>query len=231
MKGSQREVCAIIPVKNLDNAKSRLSPLLQASERKTLCLTMLEDILYTVKSIKSIRQIVVVSSDPEVEGFVKAFDVIYLEEREKGLNQAVCQAIDWCSKQNVSSVLILPMDIPLVRSSDLQKMLALKNQASMIISPSRSGDGTNALVLTPPAVAPTFYGPRSFHRHVEEASRQGISLCIYRSERIALDIDTIKDLIDFMLTDAKEKNTYRFLDTITLARAGSHQTYSGAVSV
>jgi len=216
-------IFAIIPVKRLDNAKSRLSPLLTDNERKQFCLKMLEDILRTVKSTKHIHQTVVVSNDPEVFHVAKNFEVTYLRERETGLNEAVSVAIGWCIEKEVTSVLVLPADIPLVIPTDLNRMLALREKASMVISPSRSGEGTNALLLTPPNVCPTFYGPCSFQRHLEEASKRRMSFRKFRSQRIALDIDTIKDLSDFISKKAKETSAYKLLDKIGIPSKLVHE--------
>jgi len=207
-------VFAIIPVKRLENAKSRLSPLLTDDERKQFCLKMLEDILKTVKSTKRINQTVVVSNDPEVFHVAKNFDTAYLKERKTGLNEAVSEAIGWCIERGATSVLVLPADIPSVTPADLNRMLALGEKASMVISPSRSGKGTNALLLTPPNACPTFYGPCSFQRHLEEASKRRISFRRFRSQRIALDIDTVEDLTDFVSANAKETSTYKLLGKI-----------------
>jgi len=207
-------VFVIIPVKRLDNAKSRLSPLLTDDERKQFCLKMLEDVLGTVKSTKRINQTVVVSNDPEVFHVAKNFHAAYLRERKTGLNEAVSEAIGWCVGRGATSVLVLPADIPLVMPTDLNRMLALREEASMVISPSRTGKGTNALLLTPPNACPTFYGPCSFQRHLEEASKQRVSFRRFRSQRIALDIDTAEDLTDFILTNGKETSAYKLLDEI-----------------
>lgn len=216
MKKRQTRVFAIIPVKNLDKAKSRLSLFLPVSERKEFCLKMLEDVLSVVNSVRNINQTVVVSNDPEVLNAAERFKVEYVKELESGLNQAVSQAIDWCCKRGAASVFVLPIDIPLVVPGDLEGMLALKDKASIVISPSKRGEGTNALLLTPPDVIRTFYGSQSFQRHLDEASEGGISFSCYRSDRIALDIDTVEDLIDFILTHAKEKNSYKWLDRIDI---------------
>ena len=207
-------VFVIIPVKRLGNAKSRLSPLLTDGERKQFCLKMLEDILRTVKSTKRINQTVVVSNDPEVFHVAKNFEAAYLGERKTGLNEAVSEAIGWCIERRATSVLVLPADIPLVTPTDLNRMLALREKASMVISPSRSGKGTNALLLTPPNACPTFYGPRSFQRHLEEASKRKVSFRKFRSQKIALDVDTVEDLTDFISTNAKETSAYKLLDKI-----------------
>jgi len=207
-------VFVIIPLKRLDNAKSRLSFLLTDDERKQFCLKMLEDVLRTVKSTKRAHETVVVSKDPMVSEIAKIFGVAYLKERKRGLNKTVSEAIDWCVEKGAASVLVLPADIPLVAPTDLNRIFSLREEASMVISPSRNGKGTNALLLTPPNVSPTFYGPRSFQRHIKEASKLRISFRRYRSARIALDIDTVEDLIYFVSLKAKETSAYKVLEKI-----------------
>ena len=207
-------VFVIIPVKRLDNAKSRLSSLLTDDERKQFCLKMLEDVLRTVKSTKRAHETVVVSKDPMVSEIAKNFDAAYLKERKTGLNKTVSEAIDWCVKRGATSVLFLPADIPLVAPTDLNRIFTLREKASMVISPSRNGKGTNALLLTPPNVSPTFYGPRSFQRHIKEAKKLKISFHRYRSPRIALDIDTVEDLTYFISLKAKKTSAYKVLEKI-----------------
>jgi len=216
MTRKRMAVFVIIPVKRLDNAKSRLSSLLTDGERKQFCLKMLEEVLRTVKSTKHINQTVVVSNDPEVFHVAKNFEAAYLRERKTGLNEAISEAIGWCTERGATSILVLPADIPLVTPTDLNRMLALREKASMVISQSRNGKGTNALLLTPPNACPTFYGPCSFQKHLEEASKRRISFCRFKSQRIALDIDTVEDLADFISTNGKETSAYKLLDEIGL---------------
>jgi 2-phospho-L-lactate guanylyltransferase len=212
-------IFVIIPVKRLDDAKSRLSALLTHDERKQFCLKMLEDILRTVKSTAIIHQTVVISKAPEVFNIAKNFEATYLNESENGLNEAVSEAINWCIRRESTSVLILPADIPLVTSTDLDRMLALREKVAIVISPSRNGKGTNALLLTPPNVCDTFYGPYSFQRHLKEASKRKTSFCKFKSSRIALDIDTVKDLTNFISKNGSGRaaSTYKFLDKIGIA--------------
>ncbi len=213
-------VFVIIPVKRLDDAKSRLSSLLTDEERKQFCLKMLEDVLRTVKSTKRVHETVVVSKDIMVSEIAKNFEVAYLKERKRGLNKTVCEAVDWCVERGAMSVLVLPVDIPLVTPTDLNRIFALGEKASMVISPSMNGKGTNALLLTPPNVSPTFYGPCSFQRHIKEASKLKISLRRYRSTRIALDIDTVEDLTNFISIKAKETSAYKVLEKIRVIKRG-----------
>lgn len=204
-------VFAIIPVKKLDVAKSRLSPLLLGNERRQFCLKMLEDVLTAVKATRGVHRTVVVSVDPVVLRVAKSFDLFSLRERQPGLNEAVSEAINWCVQNGAKSTLILPSDIPLVTSADLDRILSLGGEATMIISPSRSGDGTNALLLNPPNILPTLYGKHSFPRYIKEASRRAIRSRTMKLPRIALDIDTIEDLADFIALNMEETQTHKFL--------------------
>ena len=201
----------IIPVKGLDEAKSRLSPLLFDNERKEFCLKMLEDVLVAVKTMKDVQQTLVVSADPLVLRVAKNFDAVPFKESQPSLNQAISEAIRWCIQRGAGSVLILPADIPAVAPMDLNRIFSLGKKAAMVISPSRSEDGTNALFLTPSNAIPTFYGRHSFQRHIEEVSMRGIRYCVAKSRRIALDIDTNEDLADFLASDPGKTHVYEFL--------------------
>jgi len=207
-------IFVIVPVKKLEEAKSRLSPLLLNDERKEFCLKMLEDVLTTVKTTRHIDQTVVVSKDEEAFHAAKSFDAAPLTEGQPGLNQAVSKAISWCIQRGATSTLVLPADIPLVTPMDLNRILSLGEKAAVVISPSRSGSGTNALLLTPPNVIPTFYGQHSFQRHIEEASTRAIRFRTLRSPRIALDIDTVEDLAYFAALKHEETRSHRFLERI-----------------
>lgn len=207
-------IFVIIPVKKLNEAKSRLSPFLTNNERKQFCLKMLEDVLITVKSARRVHRTVVVSMDPAVRQSAFRFNALFLIESRPDLNQAVYEAVDWCIQEGAKSTLILPADIPLVTHMDIDKILSLGEKAAMVISSSRNGNGTNALLLTPPNAIPPSYGPHSFQRHIKEALRRGISFHTLKSLRIALDIDTIEDLIDFILLNADKTLAYEFLKKI-----------------
>ena len=204
-------VFVVVPVKRLEMAKSRLSPLLSINERKQFCLEMLKDVLTAVKTAKCVHRTVVISMDETALQVAKSFDAIPFMENKLGLNQAILEVINWCIERGVSSILILPADIPLVTSLDLNRILSLGKNSGIIISPSKSGEGTNALLLTPPNVIPTFYGQHSFRKHIEEASIRGTDIHVFRSSRVALDIDTIDDLIAFLTLEVEETAAYNFL--------------------
>lgn len=201
----------IIPIKILDQAKSRLSKWLPNEIRKQFSLAMFQDVIKTVTLSDKVQEVVVVSNDPIVSQLVETFGAILLPEKTHGLNNTVSEAIDWCAEKGATSVLILPADIPLISVKDLDKIYCLGEKASMIITPSRDEKGTNALLLKPPKIISTFYGPLSFKKHIQEAKRFDIKFFCYRSPRIALDIDTVNDLQYFVSLKVKQTTTYKEL--------------------
>jgi len=212
---------AIIPVKNLDVTKSRLSPLLSSSERGCFVLKMLEDVLKATKSTPQIRQTVVVGADSETVKVAKSFGAVSLAEVPLGLNEAIFEAVKWCAQKGAESALILPADIPLVTPTDLNEILSLGKENALVISPSRDGEGTNALLLKPPNCIKLFYGLRSFQRHVKEASMRKLRFCTFESPRIGLDVDTVEDLLAFVQSKAEETSAYKFLKRVgVLERLG-----------
>ncbi len=207
-------VFAVVPVKKLDEAKSRLSSLLTRNERRQLCLKMLGDVLRAIGLAKGLQETVGVSIDPTVLQTIRDLNLLTIRESQPGLNHAVSEATDWCIQKGADSVLILPADIPLLRPTDISHILSLGEKVAMVISPSRREEGTNALLLTPPNIIPPCYGPGSFQRHIEAASKRGIEFHTSKSMEVALDIDIIEDVVDFVSLDAEETHTHRFLKEI-----------------
>jgi 2-phospho-L-lactate guanylyltransferase len=207
-------VYAVIPVKVLSESKIRLSVTLTLQERRTLTLTMVEDVLKALRSSKACH-ICMISSDMSIRALAERFDVAYLSERQKGLNQAIGEATEWCMRKNAKAVLVVPADVPLITSEDVNRMIDLgSDDGSVVISPSLDG-GTNALLRKPPNMIPVHFGPNSFKKHFNEAQERGVSAKLYHSERVALDIDSLEDLKRFSKVES-ETMTHKFLEQIRL---------------
>jgi 2-phospho-L-lactate/phosphoenolpyruvate guanylyltransferase len=67
--------------------------------------------------------------------------------------------------------------------------------ASVVIVPDRHGEGTNALLLTPPTALTPAFGPGSLARHAALASAGGASVRVAQAPSLELDVDTPGDLI------------------------------------
>jgi 2-phospho-L-lactate guanylyltransferase len=62
----------------------------------------------------------------------------------------------------------------------------------------------------PPNIIPTHFGNRSFKKHLDEASKAGARIKVYRSPSLSLDIDSPQDMIRFLRMGG-ETEAHRFL--------------------
>lgn len=185
---------AVVPVKHLTVSKSRLSSVLTRENRKLLTLTMLEDVLMAIKA-STIKDAVVVGSDSCVCKIAVDSGFFYIKEEVRGLNPAITSSINWCIKKGAESVLVLPADIPLLSSADINRMVEMaENMESLVVlSPSEDG-GTNALYLKPPNLIPVSFGIGSFKRHFTLGRSREARVKLYYSPSVAFDIDCQEDL-------------------------------------
>jgi 2-phospho-L-lactate/phosphoenolpyruvate guanylyltransferase len=184
---------AVVPVKNLKTSKRRLSAVLTPQERKQLTLAMLEDVLTAVKA-SIVNKIVVIGEDVEVQEVAERFGASYLSAAKDGLNLAIEEATSWCIQHNAESVLVLPADIPLITTKEVDRIVELgKGKCAVVLSPSGNW-GTNALYQCPPKLIPACFGSKSFIEHIREAYTKGISVRLHFSTGLATDIDSAEDL-------------------------------------
>jgi 2-phospho-L-lactate guanylyltransferase len=204
---------AIVPVKPLVRAKSRLVSILSRDVRARLARAMLGDVLSALRAARSIGHVWVVSHDRALLADVEGLGASPLvEEFDMGLNRALRFATCAARERGAERVLILPSDVPLVRAQDVERRLRLPRGAAapkglVVAVPSKDGSGTNALLRTPPAVIPPCFGSDSFRRHAREAARRGVLFYERRIARIALDVDTPRDLLAVLAVDSRGNTT------------------------
>jgi 2-phospho-L-lactate guanylyltransferase len=226
------KVTALIPVKSFRNAKQRLSPLLGTAERELLAEAMFRDVLKQIVQVRALRQAYIVTSDGKVAEIASSFGVeLIREEAETGETAAVDFARLELMKSGHEVVLIIPADVPLVRSQDIEQVLSqLPGQISdpyALLVPSHDRMGTNALILAPPNIIKLRFGYDSFSYHMGQVAAQGLPLRFSDNVRIALDIDEAKDL-DRFLTFPEETGTARLVRAM-LADHGHGMHRSGGV--
>ncbi len=194
----------IIPIKH-HKPKSRLNKILTLDERKTLQLVMLYDILGIISRKKMLNDTYIVSSDKTVVDNIEYKSINFIEEHsEKGVNAAVEFAISRLT--NYDGWLLLPADIPLLSTFDLEIVSFLMNVGyEVVVSPSRKLNGTNLLLMLKDKKINLHYDDDSFRKHLLEAQVRNLKVATYYSESIALDIDDEEDVSDFLKS---KNNTY-----------------------
>jgi 2-phospho-L-lactate guanylyltransferase len=185
---------AIVPVKNLEHAKVRLSSVLSPSERRMLVLAMLDDVLHALRAAPAVAHVSVISRDSTVLHAAAQHGAEAIVDRMPGLNEALTQAATHVAARGAAALLVLPADLPLVTPSDIDALSgALENEPGAVLAASRDG-GTNALLVRPPLVLPFLYGVGSLMKHMEAARQRGLGVEVVRSPGLALDVDQPDDL-------------------------------------
>jgi 2-phospho-L-lactate/phosphoenolpyruvate guanylyltransferase len=197
---------AIVPVKRFENAKTRLSSMLDTEDRIRLSSLMLEDTLQILSVAPPLTQVIIVSADKRADEIATKHGAKFLpEEKEKGVNSAVALADGYCiEKEAADATIVIPHDLPLLDSIVISKAceLAEKETTCIVICPSVRYDGTNMLLRKPPSVIGTFYETDSYKMHVRTAIKLGIPVKPLLSKSLMYDIDTPEDALQLI----KEEN-------------------------
>jgi len=187
-------VHAIIPVKKLAQSKKRLSAVFTPQERAMLTLAMLEDVLNALKA-SAVDKVVIVAEDFQVQETAEQFGASYRFANGATLNSSIEETTSYCVEKGAQSILVLPADVPLVNSEEINRIIQLADDGNpaVVLSPSHDW-GTNALYQNPPKLIPACFGPESFINHIREAFRNDVSVRLHFSNQLAADIDSVEDL-------------------------------------
>jgi 2-phospho-L-lactate guanylyltransferase len=198
-------VWVIIPVKPLDQGKSRLANVLSSEARAMLTRSLLTHILITIEQVDAITQALVVTRDPEIADLARIHAArVFSEEDPLDLNNAVDGAVELARQRGADETLILPSDLPFITTADVESML--RTQADVVLCPDRHDAGTNAILLRHVNGFAFQFGPNSFHRHKTEARVHDLETEIVPAPGLLFDLDTVEDwtLYQERLLDEKQ---------------------------
>ncbi len=187
---------AVLPIKNFDLAKSRLTDEGFRVSRRALVESMVTDVLMALRRAQEIDAVLVVTQDRSAERLALAWDAeVLAEPEESSHSEAAMLGIREAMSRGARSVLLVPGDCPMLAPDEIDELvLRAANGSSVMVVPDRHGEGTNALLLTPPdAIVPAF-GPGSRDRHVSIAEAAGIAVEVVEVSSLAIDVDTVEDL-------------------------------------
>ncbi len=189
---------AIIPVKPLIYAKSRLTPVLSPDQRFELAQAMFRHVLAVTTTIQQVTGVLVISRDTKALAIAREMGAKTLQEGAmSNLNPALLRATMVVKSWRADAVLVLPADLPFINAEDLRAMIALATDRSLVIATDRNRDGTNALMIRPPLAIEYDYGGGSYQRHVRMARAAGLQVREFQSDRLSLDIDVPEDLREY----------------------------------
>ena len=184
----------LLPFKGVESAKSRWSEL--GTKRHHLVLQILRQNLKTVASVVGLQNVFLVTPDPsEVLS-----DLPILKVDGKGLNRDLCQAHEILTAQTeVSQLAVLLPGLPALVAADIQSVISALQEKPVVLCPDREDFGTNALAMRPAGILDFLFEGASFSRHSEACQNLGLDYAVVRTEGLAHDCDSVKDLESFCL--------------------------------
>lgn len=196
---------AIIPVRGLERAKSRLGGPLDAEERVDLVSGLLRRAVAATTSSSQVAGTIVVSSDRAALDLAQGMGAIAVADLERGLNPALDVARAEALARGATAIVILPADLPLLDRDSLDDVIGAASDAwsrdnspgttaLVAIVPDRHGTGTNALILAPPDVIEFAFGVGSRAEHAARAASAGAT-CVELGGPLDVDLDTADDLV------------------------------------
>jgi 2-phospho-L-lactate/phosphoenolpyruvate guanylyltransferase len=227
----------ILPVKSLQETKSRLRAVLSPDERAELTLQLLGRTLGLLPSVPLLRETAVITQDPIVTQMATRFGCRTLAEPPgSGLNGAVTAGVALAAQNGASHCLILPSDVPFLQTDELVELVSLAETAvphpTLILCGDRQQRGTNGLIV-PTGLGFCFgYGRCSFQHHQQEAARLGMACQIVSLPGFQFDLDTEQDYALYTkhhdCVPARKVEFCPFSDTF--GRCDTPQTFSRKAS-
>jgi len=179
-------VLAIVPVKGLRGAKSRLAPVLGPAERAALVRRMLADVLAACGASEAVLGTLVVTPDAELA----PGNVAVLVDAGDGHAAAIALAL--ADPRASGGALVVMADCALATPGALDRLAAVARPVAL--APARDG-GLNALALRDPrAFAPVFGVPRAAELTAERSRATGYEPAILDEPSLAFDVDEPGDL-------------------------------------
>lgn len=188
-------VTAVVPVKSLGQAKSRLA--LPTEHRQALALAFALDTVAALTGSPWVAGVLVVTTDPVVAQFIRRPRVEVVAEDAVGLGAAVAAGVRAAvARRPGAGVAVVPADQPCLRPDVVTRVITLTatrtqpGQGAFV--PDRSGVGTT-WVIHPPGLTPvSAFGPGSAARH----RALGLHPLHHAPAGARHDVDTLDDLAD-----------------------------------
>lgn len=209
---------AVLPAKDLVDAKTRLADALSPAERRLLFRTMYEDVLIALSQTTSLDGVAVVTRDPEAGAVAESYGARLIPEPEnQGQTAAIERAAATLKADGADGIITIPGDTPLISAAEIDAVLTAHTATpGMTIVPAHDRRGSNCIAVSPPGLFPFSFGNDSFQPHLAAVRKLGLAPRILDLPGIALDIDTPDDL-RLLIERGGETRTHAYLDSSGIA--------------
>jgi 2-phospho-L-lactate guanylyltransferase len=195
----------VVPLRGIGSGKSRLGQALDAEEREVLVLGLLGHTIDVLAAWPASRGIHLVTGDTataELAHRAQPALTVMREPRSGGLNAALRAGRDAAVDAGATCVLMLPVDLPLLETAALDRLLdgadaalaAGSGRPLIVVAPADARGGTNALLVSPPGLIEPCFGEQSLEAHLRAAAAADATVQLVDDPRLGFDLDTPDDL-------------------------------------
>ncbi|MET0602730.1 MAG: 2-phospho-L-lactate guanylyltransferase [Baekduia sp.] len=199
MAGRRGRTIAVLPIKRFGSAKQRLDNGLSDGTRRALAEAMVTDVLIALRRAKCVDEVLVVSGETMAVALAAGYDAAAVidDPDDIGHSAAARRGVQAAMERGATRVLLVPGDCPALDPVELDELLEDAEGVAppdVVVVPDRHGEGTNALLLTPPDAIQPAFGPGSRERHERLAQEAGATCTAIAVPTLGLDVDTVDDL-------------------------------------
>ena len=201
----------LIPVKSLTTAKQRLAAALDQERRSQLAEAMLCDVMTAAAGVLGRIDVALVTGDVRARALAAEFGFLAIDDpRNESETAAIEMATAWCEQRGYDTSVVVPGDIPLITSDELQRVLDAAPAEGAVFVPAYDRRGSNCILRRPASIIPLRFGNDSFLPHCEAMRKTGREPVILEMSGIGLDIDNPHEL-KLLLERAGSTNAQRLL--------------------
>jgi 2-phospho-L-lactate guanylyltransferase len=185
----------VIATRGGPDSKTRCAGVLSAADREALTQAMLTDMLVAVAGCREVTGTWVVTPTPGLAALAAARGARVVRQGvPAGLNAAFAlAAAEVRERAPYDAVMLMPGDLPELRSSDLDAAALLARTHAVVLAPALDG-GTGLLGLSAGVRLAPGFGPDSFARQAAAAARRGLSVAVVAATSLRQDVDRPEDL-------------------------------------
>jgi 2-phospho-L-lactate/phosphoenolpyruvate guanylyltransferase len=185
----------LIPIKNTMLAKQRLASILDQPARTELARAMLADVLTTLHEWRGPAKVGIVTGDEYAIRLAGEYSFEVIPDADNpGETGAIEMATRLCVERGEDSTLVIPGDVPLVATWELEEIFKHAPAEGSLLVPAWDGRGTNAAYRRPANLFALKFGNDSFKPHHAAAQGTGKPCVVLNLPGIAVDVDNPADL-------------------------------------
>ena len=186
---------AILPIKNLDQAKQRLRAELDPTPRRALVEAMFSDTLVALRRATALPDVLVVSADNRAQRIAEGYGATVLDDADAGHSDAALLGLRRAVELGADRVLLLPADCPLLDPGRARRAGAGRPRTAPCSSSPTATAPAPTRWCSPRRTRwrPSF-GQGSHARHLGTRAPPGSTPRPCELPSLALDLDTPEDL-------------------------------------